>query len=297
MEHRQEFRLIEGIETSSYEEAPSSGGSSTIVMVHGGDPRSLSNALDWSTIWNPAALDARLVAYDKPGQGLSYSASMGDGSFGADFLSAHLESLVASLGGPVVLMGHSRGALPIADVALRRPDLVSSLVLVSSNTLAPESDVTPKEFYVRAYAEPPEDPDPAYLRREPEMNSFSDRHIDEEFIAGRRRAALRNGWWRDRNRRQRAYEGVVIPTLRAMRARVLDRIETTGFEMPVLQIWGQDDVSAPVDLAHGLFRRISDRSGTAISVVFNHAGHYVFREHPVRFSLLVKSFVSGATHG
>lgn len=67
MDRHQQYRHIAGVKTSVYDETPPSGGRSTMVMVHGGDPRSLSNALDWSTIWDPSRLDARLIAYDKPG--------------------------------------------------------------------------------------------------------------------------------------------------------------------------------------------------------------------------------------
>ena len=295
MEQQQEFRRIGGVATSLWDCAPPSGGSSTIVMVHGGDPRSLSNGLDWSSIWDPSALDARLIAYDKPGQGLSYSRSMAESFMGADAISAHLEALVESIGGPVVLMGHSRGALPAADVALRRPELVRGLVLVASNTLAPESESTPSDFYPRAYADPPEVLDTAYLRREPEMNSYSDRHVDARFVEGRRQAALRNGWWADRERRLRVYQEIAQPTLRVMRSRVLEAISTVGFAMPVLQIWGHDDRSAPVELAHSLFRLLAARTDAATSVVFNRSGHYVYREHPEWFSSTVHAFIAAGT--
>lgn len=297
MEQQQEYRRIGGVDTSLWDCAPPSGGSSTVIMVHGGDPRSLSNGLDWSSIWNPSALDARLIAYDKPGQGLSYSASMAESSMGADAISRHLEALAESVGGPVVLMGHSRGALPAADVALRRPDLVGGLVLVASNTLAPESESTPSDFYPRAYSDPPEVLDTPYLRREPEMNSYSDRHIDARFIEGRRRAALHDGWWADRDRRLRVYQDITLPTLRVMRSRVLEAISTAGFGMPVLQIWGQNDKSAPIELGHSLFGRLAGRTPAATSVVFNRSGHYVYREYPERFSFTVRAFLCAGPGG
>jgi pimeloyl-ACP methyl ester carboxylesterase len=292
VERDHQYRTIAGIRTSLYDSGPRDDTAPTIVMVHGGDPRSLSNALDWSTIWDPAGLGSRLVAYDKPGQGYTFSPDLDESVATAESLSTHLAALIESLGREVVLMGHSRGALPVATVALRRPELVRALVLVASNTLASSSDLTPRDFYPTAYADPPVEPSDEYVRREPEMNSFSSAHIDARFIEGRRRPAVSTGWWDARDRRQRWFDGLVSSSLQTMRESVLAGIRERGFGMPVLQIWGQNDVSAPVELAHDLFASIARRTADATSVVINESAHYVYREHPQRFAELLRSFAA-----
>lgn len=294
MEQDHHYLTLGGVETSVYDTGVVYGGAPPIVMVHGGDPRSLSNALDWSTIWDPAALGSRLIAYDKPGQGYTYSTAVHARSTTADSLSAHLTAVLESLGTRVVLMGHSRGALPVASVALRRPDLVCALVLVSSNTLAPSSDLTPRSFYSTAYADPPAELSVDYIRREAEMNSYSTEHIDARFIEGRRRPAVETGWWDANDSRRAWFDGAVAPSLAQMRESVLAEIRQRGFAMPVLQIWGQNDHSAPVSLAHELFASIAPKTATATSVVFNRSAHYVYREHPREFAELVRAFVSPA---
>lgn len=291
MESSRGRRVIDGIATTTYAAAPPQGRPVTLIMVHGGDPRSLSNALDWSTIWEPEVVGAGLFAYDKPGQGRSYSSLMPPSAVGARHLSRHLERILESARGPLVLMGHSRGALLTADVALRRPDLIEALVLVSSNTLAPHSAATPKGFYPKAYEDPPQAPESWYIRREPEMNSYSSEHINDAFIAGRYHAALENGWWDDLGRRSRLYRDVAQPTLKRMQDRVLGQLDATGFAMPVLQIWGHQDVSAPVALGHALFERIAVHDGDATSIVINHSGHYVYREQANRFMAVLGAFI------
>jgi pimeloyl-ACP methyl ester carboxylesterase len=286
---------IGGVDTCVYDTGPAAG-RPTIVMLHGGDPRSLSSALDWSTIWSPDALGARLVAYDKPGQGLSYSADLHDQAMGAAELCGHLEALLDRLGpGPIVLMGHSRGALPVAEAALRRPERIAGLVLVSSNTLAPPSPQTPADFYPRAYAAPPAEPTVEFVRREPDMNSRLTGHVDE-LVAGRLSAAGENGWWGDLDRRTRVYDTIVKQELEKLRVRILSEIEQRGFDLPVLQIWGQNDVSAPVSLAHALFATVSARTLNCTSVVINCSGHYTYREHPSQFRGLLRTFVGELPH-
>jgi pimeloyl-ACP methyl ester carboxylesterase len=287
---------IGGVDTCVYDTGPAAG-RPTIVMLHGGDPRSLSSALDWSTIWSPDVLGARLVAYDKPGQGLSYSADLPAKAMSAAGLCAHLEALLEQLDPePIVLMGHSRGALPVAAAALRRPDRVAGLVLVSSNTLAPPSLQTPADFYPRAYAAPPAEPTVEFVRREPEMNSYLTGHIDE-LVPGRLSAAEENRWWHDLDRRTRIYDTIVKQELEGLRAQVLSEIEQRGFDLPVLQIWGQNDVSAPVSLAHALFATVSARTLDCTSVVINRSAHYVYREHPSQFRALLRTFADELMSG
>ncbi|WP_053204413.1 alpha/beta fold hydrolase [Jiangella muralis] len=285
---------VGGLATCVYDTGPAEG-RPTIVMVHGGDPRSLASALDWSSIWSAETLGARLVAYDKPGQGRSYAPDLPDRAMGAAGLCDHLDAVVDRVGpGPVVLMGHSRGALPVAEVALRRPDRIAGLVLVSSNTLAPPSPETPADFYPNAYANPPARPTIEFVRREPELNSHLTGHVDE-LVPGRLAAASENGWWSDLDRRTRVYDTIVKQELENLRTRVLAEIERRGFDLPVLQIWGQNDVSAPVSLAHALFRTIAARTADCASVVVNRTAHYVYREHPSRFLAVLRTFVQELT--
>ena len=54
-----------------------------------------------------------------------------------------------------VLVGHSRGALPVARIAADHPDMVSHLVILDSNTLAPPDPNTPERIDPEADREPP----------------------------------------------------------------------------------------------------------------------------------------------
>ncbi|WP_133119098.1 alpha/beta fold hydrolase [Mycolicibacterium agri] len=291
MQSDRQWWTIRGVNTCVYDTGPGAN-RAAIVMVHGGDPRSLSNALDWSTIWSPADLGARLIAYDKPGQGLSYSPDLVDRAMGANAICEHLEELLDRLGSiPIILMGHSRGALPVAAAALHHPDRIAGLVLVSSNTLAPPSPETPADFYPRAYDAPPPEPTTEFIRREPCMNSYLIEHVDG-LVPGRFEAATQNNWWFDRERRIRDYNTIVKPELDCLRSRVLADVEERGFAMPVLQVWGHNDVSAPVALAHTLFAKIAARTRDCTSVVINRSAHYVYREQPRRFAALLRAFVT-----
>jgi pimeloyl-ACP methyl ester carboxylesterase len=98
------------------------GSGQAVVFVHG---VGTSGAL-WARDLAPLARDCRLVVYDRRGYGAS-SESPRDWR-------AHREDtimLIEALGAaPVVLVGYSGGSIIALDLALERPDLVRSLVLL-----------------------------------------------------------------------------------------------------------------------------------------------------------------------
>lgn len=291
MRRHQQRWDVEGLDTCAYDTGPHHA-RPTLVMVHGGDVRSLSNARDWTTVWDPEALGCRLIAYDKPGQGLSYAPDLPPWSMTAPGQSQHLRAVVdRSAAGSVILVGHSRGALPVADVALSNPEMVSGVVLVSSNTLAPVSGQTPADFYPRAYADPPATPGEEYVRRELDMNSHSREHIDRAIVDHRLRVATHRGWWDDRDKRDALYEQTILPSIRELQDSVLARVRRHGFTMPVMVVWGREDVSAPLALGHALYDAIAAVTPECWAVTVNRAAHYVYRERAEQFTGVVRAFV------
>lgn len=93
-----------------------------LVFVHG---VGTSGEL-WARDLAPLAGDCRLIVYDRRGYGAS-------GASPRDW-QAHRKDAVALIEGldaaPAVLVGYSGGAIVVLDLALERPDLVASLVLL-----------------------------------------------------------------------------------------------------------------------------------------------------------------------
>jgi pimeloyl-ACP methyl ester carboxylesterase len=130
-----------------------------------------------------------------------------------------------------------------------------------------------------------------FVRREPEKNSQNLDHVTRQFVDQRIEAALANDWWNDLDHRLAIYAKVVEPSLQQMRASVLRRISKKGFSMPVLQVWGKEDTSAPLVLNRRLYEIISRRSAETWQLVLNGAAHYVYRERPRQFLAVLRSFV------
>jgi pimeloyl-ACP methyl ester carboxylesterase len=109
-------------------------GAPAVVAVHG----ITSNAWAWDPLAHHLAGAAQLVAVDLRGRGRSHLAPA---PYGIEQHAADVASIVEQLGGPLVLIGHSMGAVVVEMVAERRPELVRDIVLVDGGTpLAPPAD-------------------------------------------------------------------------------------------------------------------------------------------------------------
>lgn len=256
------------------------GSGPVIVLLHGGDFRSASSLDDWSLNLGGLSRDFRVVALDKLGQGFT-DVPADDSQYTMTATIDHFRAFLDALGiERATLVGHSRGALPVAAVAIDQPDRVESLIIFDSNTLAPEHPLTPKDFYPTAYANRPSPPDVEFVRRELVMNSFSDAHVDADLVARRLTIAAFPKTAVAVEKMKALYELQFLPSYHSERDRVLDVIRKDGLPCPVLVIWGNDDPSAPLPLAWDLVELIGVNTPWTEFHLVNQAGHYPYRERP-----------------
>jgi pimeloyl-ACP methyl ester carboxylesterase len=94
-----------------------------VLMLHGLTGR----GAHWTSTARALAPRYRAIALDQRGHGRS---AKPDGAYSRDAYVSDAEAVVEQLGlAPVVLVGHSMGALTAWQLAARRPDLVSALVI------------------------------------------------------------------------------------------------------------------------------------------------------------------------
>ncbi len=179
---RGRLRFVEagGIATRVYE----AGEGESLVLIHGGGFGSLYSLDGWSLNLRRLAARFRVIAFDKLGQGHTGNPE-DDSRYTFGRLLAHAVALLERLElGPAHLVGHSMGALLAARIALERPELARTLVIVDSNTVAPDD---PRFPWTRFYAEldakiPPGPPTRETVRIEPDLQSFSTEHVTDDFL-------------------------------------------------------------------------------------------------------------------
>jgi 2-hydroxy-6-oxonona-2,4-dienedioate hydrolase len=280
------FVTVDGIKTRYFE----AGSGENLVLVSGGSFGSYYNAYHWSLNFADLCSHFHVYALDKLGQGFTDNPKR-DSDYTITAVIDHVYGFLQALDiKRATLVGHSRGALAVARIAVDHPELVKTLVILGSSTLPAEDPLTPPDFYKKLNENPPPIPDREFVRREPEANSYSNSHIKEDFVDAMLEIALLPKQQEARDKMERLSDDVFLPDVRRKKYETLDLISAGRLQAPTIIIWGFNDPSAPVKLGLDLFNLVSSVVDQSQLHVFNHAGHYVFREHAPEVNQLITNF-------
>lgn len=291
-----DFRVVDvdGIPTRYHVD----GAGQPLVLLHGGYfgfPDSLDT---WSANFAGLAERFRVYALDRVGQGFTGN-PRADGDYTEDFVLRHTARWLEVLGiSDAHLVGHSRGGLLAARLALACQGFARSLVLISSASLAPDPEEPALQmsgFYAKLGIDDRLGPwTREQMRAEPEANSYSYTHITDGYLDRYLEISRRPEFEEVRRKmREGLASEVYLPSLRRARAETLRAIEERGLPCRCLCAWGMNDPSARLKEAGlPLYERICRKTPSAELHLFNRAGHYVYREHPRDFNELLSTFCS-----
>jgi 2-hydroxy-6-oxonona-2,4-dienedioate hydrolase len=283
------FVDVNGITTRYFEV----GSGEPLVLIPGGQMASYSSAYHWSLNFDALGEYFHVYALDKLGQGYTDNPK-NDADYTMTATIEHVYNFLGAVGiQRAVLMGHSRGALPAARIAVDHSEMVRALILLDTNTLPADHPSTPINFYTKLGENPPPTPNEEFVRREPEANSYSKDHITRDFVEEMLKIALLPKITEARKKyyKERLLDCQFLPDMRKRKYETLDKIRDGALKAPTLILWGLNDLSAPVILGYQLFEHISMVVSRTQFHVFNQASHYVFREHAREVNRLVVDFV------
>jgi pimeloyl-ACP methyl ester carboxylesterase len=279
---------VDGIRTRYFDK----GTGPVVVLFHGGNFGSLDAALsseDWALNFDGLAERFRVIAFDKLGQGLTENPRR-DEDYTMAAVVQHAFGFLRALGlRDVHPVGHSRGAYPVARLLLDHPELFKTCVLLDTNTLAPGVS---KNAAVMA------DPPLPRLGRESlrwalERYSFGHDHITEDWVDSMERIVAMPKYHETVRKMDDTglRIGQFLPELAREKAETLRTIRDRGFQRPTLLAWGYQDPTATIDQGYELFDLIAQNTPDSRMVVFNQAGHFSYREHPVEFNDVLRTFI------
>jgi 2-hydroxy-6-oxonona-2,4-dienedioate hydrolase len=302
------FIDVDGIRTRYFE----GGAGEAMVLVHGGQWPATASADGWAAIFDHLAEHFHVYAFDKLGMGFT-DLPKSDADFSMDAVNRHTAGFVKALGlSKLVMVGHSRGALPAARFVVDHPDLVSHFVIFDTNALASDNI----KMAERSDPPPLKEPPTREKLREESMRSplsyrkdfITDAYIEAQFRiaslpktqeADRRFRAAKEKWIRDNPAKMKEdprlgnNTGAVAWWMIDSKHETLDLIRAGKLKAPTIMIWGWNDAFAPYTLGLDAMETISKVVERAELHMINHASHFVFAEHPEEATRLIVNFVEG----
>ena len=286
-----------------------------MVLVHGrgfGSTAHFSN--NWRSIFDYLASHYHVYAVDKLGQGYTDNPQR-DSDYTMMAVTQHIYRFMETVGiQKVHLVGHSRGALPAARIAVDHPEMVQNLNLIDSNTLAPDNPNAPRRPTSAATqsSSPPPVPTQESIRQfwsglSHQQDFLTDEFIEAEFQvsqlpklrgATETMESLAVQWAKlnpekikenPRSRGRWCYD--------EMKRETFDRIHAGRFKNPTLIIWGFNDPGASYALGitlYEIFSAVVDRTELHL---FNQCMHYGFLEYPREVSDVMITFIRNAKEG
>ena len=281
------FVDVDGIGTRYFDK----GSGETIVLFHGGNFGSHHGAdcaADWNLNFDGLAGECRVIAVDKIGQGYTDNPETDDDYTMARVVSHALGFLDALDLHDCHIVGHSRGAYLTCRMTLEHPARIKSNIMVDTNTLGPGQGRnhivftdTPKPYLSRGSQ-----------RWVLENYSWNPKVVTEDWLDELMRVAALPKYLE--SVRKMLDEGVgdrvFVPTLARQKSDTFDRLMSAGTERPNLIVWGLNDPTATIDQGFGLYEIMVHREKRTEMHVFNHSGHFSYREHPEAFNRLILDY-------
>jgi 2-hydroxy-6-oxonona-2,4-dienedioate hydrolase len=284
---RAQFADINGTRTRYYE----LGEGEPMVLVHGGGWSGNSSANVWSKNIPLFAKRFHVFAPDKLGSGMTDNPK-DDNDLNIQGEVDHLYDFIRVMKlGTVHLVGEARGGGCVFFLALQHPEIVRDLIIVDSNSAAPEG-AGPTE---RASSNCPKEPDwDAWKCRLRAMSSSPEEAFDDEyFMAAKYMSLLPKS--QETAAKLKAGAGGDLATAQGFnqwKTEWYERIRKEGvLQMPVLIYWGADDPAAPVSNGHALYDLILQENPHVKMIVVDKAGHFPFRGYPEKFVSDVTNFI------
>ena len=280
------FIDVKGVRTRYYE----AGQGEPMVLVHGEGWAGHSSANTWVKNIPGLAKRFHVFAVDKLASGMTGN-PLDDKDYNIQGEVEHMYQFIQTMKlGRVHLIGQSRGGGCVFFLSVAHPEIVRTLVIVDTNTAAPDLGPTTRQA---ALAACPKEPDCAEWQCRLRAISFKpDVAFDDQFFkTGCYMASLPKAQETVKKIKGGAGEPLASQ-FGEWKKQVHQRVEKEDvLKMPVLLYWGKNDPSAVLRNGLGLLDVIAKRNPNVRMIIANDSGHFHYREHPEEWNQNVINFI------
>lgn len=289
-----EFVDVDGTRTRYYD----IGDGEPVVLVHGGNWSGLSSANIWSTAFEHLSDDFRVIAFDRIGCGMiDNPGTIEEFNYATEL--QHVLSFVDTLGlSGIHLVGSSRGAGLAVCMAVEEAARFDTLVMLNSGTFGPptgDKSFRRDRIFERWRPEEFERTTPEYTQYRYTQYAHRTDYITDEFcrtnayLRSRPKAEEMASFMEDEDRLEEWKE-----SMREHIADVRRRIKNGALSIPILYIYGRNDLMVPLEMATSAFDVLAQGNSTVRMKIVNECGHIMYREYPEEFSQTIIDFVNQA---
>ena len=287
---RAQFITIGGARTRYYE---AGSGGDVVLLIHGARPGGTSSANTWTPIIAGLAQRYRVLAPDRLGHGMSENPA---GIYTATGEMEHIYAFLQAKGVTRLhVIGQSTGAWHAARLALEKPEMVRSLIIVDSATLSPPvGNLAERRAAIglgQGAGAQREGTIEEGFRFNMEALSRNKEHVTEEFVAAAGFMARQPSGMRTdaamKGEEAKRYEANIQAGAKEMRGWIAEG----RLQAPTLLYWGKNDPSAIVEVGLKLFDMIAEKNKRTQMLIANDRGHFHYREHPAEFVHTVTGFM------
>ncbi len=252
-----------------------------VVLIHGLG----GYAENWNQNFETLAMHHRVYALDLPGHGLSDKPL--NAPYTMEYFAEFVHEFLQTLGlEHAHVVGHSLGGAVSTQFAIRYPQMVDKLTLVSSAGLGKEADLPTRILTIPWLGEKLMSPSRAGIKMFLKNLVYDASLIDEPMIDVQVQMAT-----------QPSAQTTLFKTLRAF-SNLLGQKKPiyefnirglTQFSKPLLLLWGREDPIVPVAHAESLAKRIP----TMRLKIFEHCKHLPMVEHAQTFNDTLLDWLAG----
>lgn len=283
-------------------------GPAVLLLLHNGlfsHDGVCCNSMVWEKNIGSFAQEFRVIAVDTMGQG-GTALPADPGHFTYDAVVAHVDAFLQAIGiGQAHLIGHDHGAMIALLLALRRPALVRSCVVINAAAIAPAGDAVPNLTLTGALRPLYSRPSQAWVLR---RQSYSPNHVSEGEFLDLAEQTARSDEFKTGQARL-ASKQMQLQLLRSSnkaRLEVFVHLREHGIAVPTMVLWSTHDPMTSADYVHqwgtsrdsnssiafarSVFDLIQNKQPLTRLCLIAHAGYYPYREQPKVFNQIVAAF-------